>query len=86
MLVQALVIGFDEAFPLWALSTPDVGGLGWKAIEIGQVKLTTNSTREDTWSKWTILSARGTVDIVESYTLTGKGGQLIETDYLVVYA
>lgn len=25
---QALTIGFEEAYPLWALSTPDVGGLG----------------------------------------------------------
>eukprot|EP00904_Undaria_pinnatifida_P012601 jgi/Undpi1/8471/HiC_scaffold_25.g10938.m1 len=35
--VQALIIGFEEAFPLWALSTPDVGGLGWGTIEIGKV-------------------------------------------------
>lgn len=35
---QAIVIGFEEAYPLWALSTPDVGGLGWGTIEIGKVR------------------------------------------------
>lgn len=37
---QALVIGFEEAYPLWALSTPDVGGLGWGTIDIGKVRTT----------------------------------------------
>ena len=31
-------VGFDEAFPLWMLSTPDVGGLGWENKEIGEVR------------------------------------------------
>ena len=44
--IQALVIGFEEAFPLWALSTPGVGGLGWGTVEIGEVKRTPQ--REDT--------------------------------------
>eukprot|EP00904_Undaria_pinnatifida_P002325 jgi/Undpi1/12093/HiC_scaffold_4.g01791.m1 len=41
--VQALVIGFEEAFPLWALSTPGVGGLGWGTVEIGEVFLTSGA-------------------------------------------
>lgn len=32
-----MAIGYDEVFPLWALSTPDVGGLGWGIEEIGKV-------------------------------------------------
>lgn len=36
--MQALLIGFEEAYPLWALSTPDVGGLGWDSVEIGKVR------------------------------------------------
>lgn len=35
---QTVSIGFDEAYPLFALSTPDVGGLGWSTVEIGKVK------------------------------------------------
>ncbi|CAN0434045.1 unnamed protein product [Ascophyllum nodosum] len=34
-------VGFDEAFPLWMLSTPDVGGLGWENKEIGELLLAT---------------------------------------------
>eukprot|EP00904_Undaria_pinnatifida_P006565 jgi/Undpi1/3038/HiC_scaffold_14.g06414.m1 len=41
--VQALVIGFEEAFPLWALSTPGVGGLGWGTVEIGEVFVTSGA-------------------------------------------
>ncbi|CAM9609748.1 unnamed protein product, partial [Laminaria digitata] len=37
--IQALLIGFEEAYPLWVLSTPDVGGLSWGTIEIGKVFL-----------------------------------------------
>ena len=29
-------IGFEEVFPLWALSTPSAGGLGWGTHQIGQ--------------------------------------------------
>ncbi|CAM9981462.1 unnamed protein product, partial [Sphacelaria rigidula] len=29
-------IGLDETFPLWALSTTNVGGLGWITSQIGQ--------------------------------------------------
>eukprot|EP00752_Nemacystus_decipiens_P005837 g5273.t1 len=35
--VQAIQIGLNEAYPLFALSTVDVGGLGWNALQIGQV-------------------------------------------------
>lgn len=35
--VQVISIGFEEVYPLWALSTPDVGGLGWNIKQIGQV-------------------------------------------------
>ncbi|CAM9177422.1 unnamed protein product [Scytosiphon promiscuus] len=34
-------IGFDEAYPLFAISTPDVGGLGWDPVEIGKVLVAT---------------------------------------------
>lgn len=33
-----VVIGFDETFPLWALSATEVGGLGYGAKRIGQVR------------------------------------------------
>ncbi|CAM9510449.1 unnamed protein product, partial [Pylaiella littoralis] len=36
-LVQAASIGYDEAYPLWALSTVDVGGMGWSTKQIGKV-------------------------------------------------
>eukprot|EP00903_Cladosiphon_okamuranus_P022385 g20588.t2 len=39
--VQALIIGFEEAYPLYALSTPDVGGLGWDPQNIGKVLVVT---------------------------------------------
>ncbi|CAN0354461.1 unnamed protein product [Ascophyllum nodosum] len=39
--VQMMRVGFDEAFPLWMLSTPDVGGLGWENKEIGELLLMT---------------------------------------------
>lgn len=35
--IQALLVGFEGVYPLWALSTPDRGGLGWATIDIGQV-------------------------------------------------
>ena len=31
------MIGFDEALPLWMLSTQDVGGLGSDTKNIGEV-------------------------------------------------
>ncbi|CAM9273702.1 unnamed protein product, partial [Ectocarpus sp. 6 AP-2014] len=34
---QSLLTGFEEVFPLWALSTVGVGGLGWGTMEIGKV-------------------------------------------------
>lgn len=34
---QMAAIGFDEAYPLWAVSTVDVGGLGWTPEHIGKV-------------------------------------------------
>eukprot|EP00752_Nemacystus_decipiens_P004106 g3756.t1 len=39
--VQAHIIGFEEVFPLFALSTPDVGGLGWDIPQIGTVLVVT---------------------------------------------
>lgn len=33
-----IIIGFDETFPLWALSAAEVGGLGWDTKRIGQVR------------------------------------------------
>lgn len=38
-----LHIGFEEVYPLWALSTPDVGGLGWEIFEIGTVRMPCDS-------------------------------------------
>eukprot|EP00752_Nemacystus_decipiens_P006569 g5915.t1 len=40
-MVQALIMGFEEAYPLFALSTPDVGGLGWDTLQIGKVLVMT---------------------------------------------
>ncbi|CAM9142011.1 unnamed protein product [Ectocarpus fasciculatus] len=40
-IVQALLTGFEEVYPLWALSIVSVGGLGWSTVEIGKVLLTT---------------------------------------------
>lgn len=34
---QVIGIGYDEAYPLWAVSTIDVGGLGWTPEHIGKV-------------------------------------------------
>ncbi|CAB1100441.1 unnamed protein product [Ectocarpus sp. CCAP 1310/34] len=39
--VQSLFTGFEEVYPLWALSIVSVGGLGWSTVEIGKVLLTT---------------------------------------------
>lgn len=36
---KTLSIGFDEVYPLWALTSPDVGGLGWTIFQIGKVRL-----------------------------------------------
>ncbi|KAG5186112.1 major facilitator superfamily domain-containing protein [Tribonema minus] len=37
MVLSLLVIMFDETYPLWALSTQQVGGLDWQPGTIGQV-------------------------------------------------
>eukprot|EP00904_Undaria_pinnatifida_P010340 jgi/Undpi1/6436/HiC_scaffold_20.g08917.m1 len=37
LFLQMVVIGCEEAYPLWALSTPSVGGLGWGTHKIGKV-------------------------------------------------
>lgn len=34
---QAVTIGLEEAYPLWALSSYDVGGLQWSTVDIGKV-------------------------------------------------
>eukprot|EP00903_Cladosiphon_okamuranus_P010972 g10363.t1 len=39
--LQTLAIGFDEVYPLFALSTPNVGGLGWSPLQIGKVLVST---------------------------------------------
>ncbi|CAM9211125.1 unnamed protein product, partial [Sphacelaria rigidula] len=36
-IASAVSIGLEEAYPLWALSSYDVGGLEWNTIEIGKV-------------------------------------------------
>ncbi|CAM9273108.1 unnamed protein product [Choristocarpus tenellus] len=36
-LLGLLACGFDEFFPLWALSSTHLGGLDWTTVEIGQV-------------------------------------------------
>ncbi|CAM9674916.1 unnamed protein product [Ectocarpus sp. 6 AP-2014] len=40
-IISTVSIGFDEVYPLFALSTPDVGGLGWSTVEIGKVLVMT---------------------------------------------
>lgn len=35
---QSLLTGFEEVYPLWALSIVNVGGLGWNTMEIGKVR------------------------------------------------
>eukprot|EP00903_Cladosiphon_okamuranus_P010936 g10328.t2 len=37
VIVQMASIGFEEIYPLFALSTTDVGGLGWGTEQIGKV-------------------------------------------------
>eukprot|EP00752_Nemacystus_decipiens_P007148 g6401.t1 len=39
--VQSLLTGFEEVYPLWALSLVSCGGLGWSTVEIGKVLLIT---------------------------------------------
>lgn len=34
---KALLTGFEEVYPLWALSLVSFGGLGWSTMEIGKV-------------------------------------------------
>ncbi|CAN0329264.1 unnamed protein product, partial [Pylaiella littoralis] len=36
VLFSYLEIGFYDVYPLLALSTPDVGGLGWNAVQVGK--------------------------------------------------
>ena len=36
--VQFLIIGFDEAYPLWTISSVASGGLDWTTPEVGQVR------------------------------------------------
>eukprot|EP00903_Cladosiphon_okamuranus_P005917 g5848.t3 len=38
-IVQSLLTGFEEVYPLWALSTVGVGGLSWGTVEIGKVSI-----------------------------------------------
>lgn len=55
-------IGLEEAFPLFALSTPDVGGLGWNTAQIGKV------TREGE----PLLDVRVDCSFVHSTPLVGR--------------
>lgn len=34
---QVVIIGYDETYPLWAISTAGAGGLEWNTHQIGQV-------------------------------------------------
>lgn len=54
---QALTIGFEEAYPLWTLSTPDVGGLGWGPVDIGKVRSITGKGRVICRNVWVAMSA-----------------------------
>lgn len=38
--IQMVFVGFIEVFPLWMVSTPEVGGLGWSTKKIGEVTRT----------------------------------------------
>ncbi|CAN0066183.1 unnamed protein product [Scytosiphon promiscuus] len=40
-IVQSLLTGFEEVYPLWALSIVSVGGLGWSTTQIGKVLFVT---------------------------------------------
>lgn len=44
-------IGFEEAYPLFALSTTDVGGLGWGTEQIGKVKWRALANKFDAWRR-----------------------------------
>lgn len=35
--VKVFVMGFNEIFPLWALTTTESGGLDWTVAKIGKV-------------------------------------------------
>lgn len=35
--LKIIAVGFEDAFPLWALSTRAAGGLKWSTVRIGQV-------------------------------------------------
>lgn len=37
---QMVFVGYNEVFPLWMMSTSEVGGLGWATKKIGQVTRT----------------------------------------------
>lgn len=37
---QFAVVGFDETYPLWAISSVGNGGLDWTVLEVGQVRST----------------------------------------------
>lgn len=46
--MKSLLTGFEEVYPLWALSFVTFGGLGWSTIEIGKVRARRRE-RKPTW-------------------------------------
>lgn len=68
-------IGVEEVLPLWMLSTPDVGGLGWDIQQIGQVQMLSNPV----WVLMTLPIARVPAMLVEldMYGI-GKRHKLVE--------
>lgn len=40
---KATMIGFEEALPLWMLSSYDAGGLEWNTVQIGKVQRTSGT-------------------------------------------
>ncbi|CAM9676943.1 unnamed protein product [Ectocarpus sp. 6 AP-2014] len=48
-MAQMSSIGFDEVYPLWAVSTTDVGGLGWAPVQIGKACIHARGVRYPWW-------------------------------------
>lgn len=61
-------ICFEEVYPLWALSTRDVGGLGWDTVEIGKVR---NMLIERP-TVWALVSVLKLLTMVEPYSSPKK--------------
>ncbi|CAN0007258.1 unnamed protein product [Ectocarpus fasciculatus] len=48
-IVQMSSIGFEEVYPLWAVSTTDVGGLGWTPAQIGKACIHARGVQYSWW-------------------------------------